>query len=222
MTEPEVWDRLMSDVDFVDISLPYFKKKYWSLHEGCCLIAKVNPQTHPGVGAGYEDWSEDDLESEKDYTRRPFQVALRSILARSEADLFEFEKPKLDAHRVDTPLVNGNSVLLDATVFVEWVLKRWPEQTMHFESAWKARQNRKANSISGHLGAIGQTKGSLNDAKRREAFVQLRNDMGSKYDQTSDRELAKLLADRIKTEKYSAKPETLRKSFSKWRAKLFE
>lgn len=220
MSEAQVWDRLMSDAEFVELSLPFFKKKYWSLHIGCCLVAKVNPLSHPGVGVGFEDWSEDDLDNVADYTRRPFQAAVRSIGARSDNELFEFEKPKLRAHRVQDPLTDGQSVLLDATVFVNWVLKRWPDQSSHFKLAWARRQERKAGSVDGYLSAGTKQSGSAKDIKRRNAFLALQEALGPELGKTSDRSLAELLAEKIKGESFAGAPTTLRSHFKRWRKEL--
>ncbi len=207
----------MSDGEFVKVSLPYFKKKLWTLHDGCCLIAKVNPLNHSGVGIGYEAWTEDDPDSETDYTRRPFIAAIRSILAKSETELFESEQPKLIAHHIEDPMLSGKSVLVDATVFVSWVLKRWPDQSTHFKRAWEARQERKANSIDSFLSSASKTRTAQRNKKRRTAFAQLIKDLGPDSVNASDRDLAAALAKRIKDEPFKAKAETLRKLLRKWR-----
>ncbi|KNG95021.1 hypothetical protein [Pseudaestuariivita atlantica] len=220
MSEGQVWDRLMSDAEFVELSLPYFKKKYWSLHVGCCLIAKVNPISHPGVGVGYSDWSEDDPDGVDDYTRRPFQAAVRSIVARSDADLFDFEKPRLRAHTIEDPLISGQSVLLDTTVFVHWVRKRWPDQSSHFKLAWTRREARKSAAIDSYLSAGSGQNASTKDTKRRNAFAELQKELGSELGNLSDWQLAERLAKRIKNETFAAAAATLRQKFKSWRSEL--
>ncbi len=79
----------MTDEEFYELSRPYFKRRYFDLHTGCCLLAKVDPESEGFVvGDGFVDWEEQDGDGKDyDYTQRPFTVALRAINSKTLEEL---------------------------------------------------------------------------------------------------------------------------------------
>ena len=53
------WSLDMSDADFVKASEKYFKRSRITLHIGCCLFARTDPDLRPEpVGKGYLTWDD--------------------------------------------------------------------------------------------------------------------------------------------------------------------
>lgn len=219
MTKEFVWGFEMPISDFVLASEKYFKKPYWNLHEACCLVAKCDPEQHPGVGQGYLDWSEDDLDSENDYTRRPFIVALRCA-SNSPADLHIHGGHKLPLHIMPRKIETGKDVIVDSKVFVDWAVHVWPDGTKHLKAAYDEREARKAQSTSGYLSGKQKAGPTIKLSQQRQAFLEMLTELGGGAKTHSDRDLAVALAKRISEESFSAKSETLRKKIPKWRSEL--
>lgn len=194
------WDVDMSDEKFVELSLPYFKKKYLNLHIGCCLLAKTNPETMKNpIGQDHQDYTEDDVFDS--FVFRAFGVALRSVNG---------EIPILNTHDVTKPIKNGMDVILDIRVFIAWALEKWPSFT-HIEAAENAYRERKSKSpIANYLGKD-KSKQQIKEEKRIQAFKELLEELGVKHFKLSMRQLAKKLAARIKDTDFSLSSESLRR-----------
>ncbi len=137
------WSAQMSDEDFVLASKLYFGQRFWDLHIGCCLIAKIDPDTKKSpVGRDYLDWTEED-EDEYDFTKRPFIVAMRAISERDQGQLKFTNTAPLNVTERKDVIATGKDVKIDTRVFVRWVLEQWPEGCSHFNQAETAYQKRK-------------------------------------------------------------------------------
>ena len=120
-----VWGKEMTDKEFVKASAVYFGQRYWSLHIGCCLIAKVDPKSKlETVGTSYLEWTENDEDEEYDYTKRPFLIALRAISTTEKNAPGLYKTVPLPVARKSDEILNGNDVVVDTRIFVKWVTEQ--------------------------------------------------------------------------------------------------
>lgn len=216
MTKDFVWGLEMSNSDFVQASEKYFEKSYWNLHEACCLVVKHDPEEHPGVGQGHVSWSLNDLDSDKDLTRRAFTTALRCING-NEADLLFHGWHKLPTHSKKKKIKTGKDVIVDSKVFVIWAINVWSGRVEHFELALEQREARKLKSKNGFLRLKQKPERTKKERQQVKAFRELCDELGKDAETLSDRKLGIKLEQRISGESFAAKSETLRRKIKKWR-----
>lgn len=204
------WSLGMSLTDFVKVSEEYFRRRYIDLHIGCCLVARVNPalKKEP-VGKGYLSWDQEPDPMPYDYTRRPFDVALRAL--RGELP----DNPLIPAKTLPETIEDARDVPLSTRTFVAWAMKQWPDTKAHLRAAEDHYKKVKSESPAGYL----RSKQSAHDQiwmTIRDEFEALKESLGEKADETSVHELARQLAARIKSTPHQRGVHALRKRIGKW------
>lgn len=133
----------MSDEEFLVASLPFFNQQTWTLHDGICLLSKMDPaQKEPKVGR---------LPEEKDCpTNRLYKQSLEAInFYKDDGSEVYFVEP-LRPLKEFPNAVDATGVLVNPRIFVKWTLDSWPNQSSHMKVAEKQCQIRKAGKKAHH------------------------------------------------------------------------
>jgi hypothetical protein len=199
----------MTDEEFVEASKGYFKRRQIDLHIGCCLLAKIDPESKdPPVGTGYKNWDDEPEPTPFDYTRRPFDVAVRAIRG-------EYPNNQLaTSETVQFPIDDAKSVVLSTRTFVAWATKQWPDGTKSLVLAEKAYQLDKANSPAGYLSSKGKgkTKVERNWEEIKKISDALRKELGRKVLRMSLNEYSLILEKRVRGKPCQRSAQTIRKN----------
>lgn len=136
------WDPKMTGVTFVDVSKPYFDMKgLWNLHEGICLLAKINPKSKtPIVGENADT-------NESDPTIRYYKYALEAIQMAKGNEGAHVPSEKLQVLKDDPTQVGAKQLFFNPRSFVKWAIDRWPDKTSHLKLA--EEQYQKTKFLSG-------------------------------------------------------------------------
>lgn len=169
-----VWGKEMTDKEFVKASEEYFGKRFWDLHVGCCLIAKIDPEEKSkSVGLDYLEWTENDDDENYDYTKRPFLIALRAISAAENSfpDLYKTVPLPVDVK--PDKIQSGKDIVVDTRIFIKWVIEQWPDSCAHFvmaENEYELRKMNKKKQDELLMGKKKIDKWSLKSKGQKEEF----------------------------------------------------
>lgn len=204
------WSQIMSDADFVKASEKYFKRSRITLHIGCCLVAKTNPElkSEP-VGKGYLNWDNHPDPKPYDYTRRPFLVALRAL--NGEVPTTELKA----AEPLPKKVGDAQEIVVNMRTFAAWALAQWPLATGHIKKAEEHYAKRKSNSPAGYLSNKNSSY-NIKWAAIEKEFQKLYASYGASAKSLSNRKLATDLQLKLKGTRYQTEAETLRKKIGSW------
>jgi len=210
-----VWDPEMTDNEFVGISKSYFdlNKGIWNLHEGICLLLKMDPETkEKTIGS--------DLNDKSDPTNRYYKYALQAMATSTGATGAHKHESSLLQLEKDETQTGGKKYFVDARVFVIWATKEWPNSSAHLAAA--EIEYRKKKALSGKSPNNGDDNWKLFTQPERleiarDTHTLMMSETSSNYATLSIHKQADLLEKRLNSKFGKAyKKETLRKMIPDW------